>query len=297
MKEFKPYLKSKQRFIDKALKELLKKAAIPIALKKAMGYSLLAGGKRLRPALTLMVDDVFRKKYDCQHHPDIINLALSLECIHTYSLIHDDLPCMDDDDLRRGQPTCHVKFGEATAVLAGDALLTLAFELIGELTTRPQNAFKIISILARQAGGAGMVGGQVLDMLSEGKKISLNQMRTIHQLKTGALIEASVILPGIYQGVPEKTQQALLKYSQLIGIAFQIVDDILDVTGSSQALGKSINSDINNDKSTYVSLIGLDKSRQKVNSTIQKSKRALKAVEGDSRYLSALSDYIVSRNQ
>ena len=295
MKPFQAYFAAKQKLINQQLNKLLTKENIPQLLKKAMNYSLKAGGKRLRAALVLMVDDLFRQKFDDRHSKDILNIAVSLECIHTYSLIHDDLPCMDDDDLRRGKATCHIKFDEATAILAGDALLTMAFELIGRLQISPNNLRKIIKFLAKSAGASGMVGGQILDMQSENKKLSLAQMKKIHRLKTGALIEASVILPALFNDANKSELLSLKQYSQFIGMSFQIVDDILDITGTSEELGKTAKSDLTNNKSTYVSLLGLKKAQKKAVSVVKKSKVILNNIHLNTEYLASLSDYILDR--
>ena len=297
MLTFDNYYESKRRQVNEALKTLLKEEPAPVELKRAMNYSLLAGGKRLRPILCLMVDDVIQKKNQSRHHRDVMAMALTAECIHTYSLIHDDLPCMDDDDLRRGRPTCHMKFGEARAILAGDALLTYAFALLGRLQSPSgrSRCIQVIAKLAEAAGCSGMVGGQILDLESENKTISLKKLIRIHRLKTGALIEASVLLPLLYRGVSKNIIRHYQAYAEHIGIAFQIVDDILDVTASSKTLGKPAGSDKNNCKSTYVSLLGLKRAEKEAQKVISKAKAALGRLPGDTLYLEALSDYIQSR--
>ena len=294
MKSFEFYFSAKQKLINQKLNDLLDKKT-PYLLKRAVNHSLRAGGKRLRSVLVLMVDDLFRQQFNNRHSKDILNVALSLECIHTYSLIHDDLPSMDDDDLRRGKPTCHIKFGEATAILAGDALLTLAFELIGRLQTSSNVLREIIQFLAKSAGASGMVGGQILDVQNEDKKLNLSQMKKIHQLKTGALIEASVILPALFNKAKKSELSLLREYSKFIGLSFQIIDDVLDVTIPSDQLGKTAKSDLNNKKSTYVSLLGLDKAQKEANDFIKKSKYMLNDINRDTKYLASLSDYILHR--
>ena len=258
---FKQYYKSKQDTVNRQLKKLFVGKKIPKRLKEAIHYSLHAGGKRLRSVLCLMVDDVLRKQFHPNHHPDIYRLALSLECIHTYSLIHDDLPSMDNDDLRRGKPTCHIQYDEATATLAGDSLLTLAFELYGELekVKSIEVLKKLVLTLSSSSGAEGMVGGQMLDIeagesnvLNRPKHKLLADLRKIHMLKTGALIKASVLLPVHYH---RQKPNAFEKYANAIGMAFQIVDDILDVTSTSEILGKPAGSDVENRKLTYVSLL------------------------------------------
>ncbi len=265
-----------------------------------MTYSLSAGGKRVRPCLVLMVDDLLCGKLQSRHSPDIYRLATALECIHTYSLIHDDLPAMDDDDLRRGKPTCHVQYGEATAILAGDGLLTFAFELLSGIEKNTSRVASLVAALAENAGVRGMVGGQELDMEGEteasnrGKKIPLKSLQTIHRLKTGALIKVSVLLPALYSG---KTRYLpnLKTYGEQIGVAFQIADDILDATATTEALGKSAGSDVRNQKSTYVTHLGLDGARKAARTAVQMAKTALKKIPGPKEHLSALADYIISR--
>lgn len=297
MKDFESYFKSKRQRIEVEINRLLTKQPMPKRLKAAVNYSLKDGGKRLRSVLVLMVDDMFRGKFSHNgHSEDVLNLSLSLECIHTYSLIHDDLPCMDDDNLRRGKPTSHIQFDEATAVLTGDALLTLAFELVSRVKTKSDMVAKLITLLAKSAGGNGMVGGQMLDMQNK-KKISLRQMKKIHQLKTGALIESSILLPAILKKANSTEYLCLKTYSECIGIAFQIVDDILDVTQTSEVLGKPANSDIDNNKNTYVSLMGLEWARKEAFNIIDKSKASLKNIKRNTTYLSALGDYVLNRTE
>ena len=230
-------------------------------LYDAMYYSLLAGGKRIRPVLMLETCRL------CGGDPEqILPFAGAIEMIHTYSLIHDDLPCMDDDDLRRGRPTSHKVYGEATAVLAGDALLTAAFEwmLDPSVTLPPQQVLEAAGGLARAAGGRGMVGGQVLDMAGEGHAMGISEVEELQRLKTGALIRASAEMGCILAGGSEEQRAAVCRYAECLGLAFQIQDDILDVVGDETTLGKSVGSDARSEKNTFVTLKGLDECRRLV---------------------------------
>lgn len=223
------------------------------AVTEAMSYSLMAGGKRIRPALTLEFCRV------CGGDPvRALPLACGLEMIHTYSLIHDDLPCMDNDDLRRGKPSCHKAYGEATALLAGDGLLTLAFQTLLSADLPPQILREAGLVLARAAGVAGMIGGQVMDLANEGKTVDIDTLRQTDRLKTGALIRAAAALGCIASGGSAEQRAAADRYAQDIGLAFQIVDDILDRVGDTAALGKAVGSDAANAKCTYVTLLGLE---------------------------------------
>jgi len=224
----------------------------------AIKYALQGGGKRVRPSLLLECCRICGGDI-----ADALPFACAIECIHSYSLVHDDLPCMDDDDFRRGQPTAHKVFGEANALLAGDALLTLAFEAASDTKTSLNSDAKLSAIneLALAAGAAGMVGGQIIDLSSEGKKIDYNTLKRLHSKKTGALIKASAKIGAITACAPPDKLKACEDYGSKIGIVFQIIDDILDVTGSFEELGKPIGSDEQNEKSTYVTLFGVDKAR------------------------------------
>lgn len=227
-------------------------------LLEAMRYSLLDAGKRIRPILTLEF---------CRaaggNPEDAVPFACGVEMIHTYSLIHDDLPCMDDDDLRRGKPSCHVKFGEANALLAGDALQPLAFEtMLSGSSIRPDLTVRAASVLAHACGAAGMVGGQMIDLENEGKHVGLEELRVMDSGKTGAIIKAACVMGVIAADGSDELIAIAENYAENIGIAFQITDDILDVTSTAEVLGKPVESDIGNDKSTYVSLLGLEKARE-----------------------------------
>lgn len=240
------------------------------SLIEAMNYSLLAGGKRLRPVLTLAVCEMCGGRAE-----QVLPFACGVEMVHTYSLIHDDLPCMDDDDLRRGKPTSHKVFGEAMAVLAGDALLTGAFESLSQAELPPERVVQAVQCLASCAGCAGMVGGQVLDMDGEGHALSRQELETLQSLKTGALIQAAAELGCIGAGGSQAQRQAVAHYAQCLGRAFQIQDDILDVVSTSEALGKPVGSDVANDKSTFVGLLGLEECRALVEQLTQEAVEAL----------------------
>ncbi|MGN0519411.1 MAG: polyprenyl synthetase family protein [Candidatus Fimenecus sp.] len=263
-------------------------------VRDAMLYSLQNGGKRVRPMLTLAFCEV------CGGNPqNALPFACAVEMIHTYSLIHDDLPCMDDDDLRRGKPSCHKQFGEANALLAGDGLLTLAFETVTKAENiEPADIVRAVRVLSNLAGYAGMIGGQVIDLLSEEKTVDYDTLHRIDKLKTGALIKAAALLGCIAAGVTDETVlHAAAAYAENIGFAFQVVDDILDVTADTQTLGKPVGSDEKNEKSTFVKLLGLEKSRQLANDLTDSAVKALKTMRGDTSFLNAFAKALAVRNQ
>ncbi|MFT9056555.1 MAG: polyprenyl synthetase family protein [Ethanoligenens sp.] len=248
--------------VDEALDHYLPKEEGPQKrLFQAMRYSVMAGGKRIRPMLTLEFCRLCGGTEE-----QALPFACAVEMIHTYSLIHDDLPCMDDDDLRRGRPSCHIQFDYATALLAGDALLSLAFEtgLCNNMQSgvMPQNALRAFGLLAEASGGHGMVGGQMIDLLSEGKEIPLELLETMHRSKTGAMIRAAAVGGCILAGADESHIHAATAYAEKLGLAFQIMDDVLDVTGDSATLGKPAGSDLEKHTSTYVTHLGLETARQ-----------------------------------
>ena len=262
----------------------------------AMRYSLLGGGKRIRPVLVLEFCRI------CGGDEQIaLPFACAVEMIHTYSLIHDDLPCMDDDDMRRGRPSNHKVFGEDTALLAGDALLTMAFEtMLSDESVRlagAQRAAKAAGCLARAAGAHGMVGGQVIDLMSEGRSISLETLKKMDEGKTGALILASAQMGCVLAGADDKQIQAAESYARAIGLAFQIVDDILDVTGDAQTLGKPIGSDSGNNKCTYVSLMGLENAEKTVEELTAAAVEALSGLGGEAGYLISLAKKLAARKK
>jgi geranylgeranyl diphosphate synthase type II len=262
---------------------------------KAMRYSLFAGGKRIRPILALAAAEALHAETD-----PLLPVACALECIHTYSLIHDDLPAMDNDDLRRGKPTCHVVFGEAAAILAGDGLLSFAFELLSHPDARqsisPEDQLRMIRLIAHAIGPVGMVGGQSLDLAAEGQTIPFEQLRLIHGYKTGALITASVQAGAIFGRGDEKQFAALSRYGIQIGLAFQIVDDLLDVEGSTEDLGKTAGADAQRNKATYPAFFGVAKTKIMAKEAVDEAVAALEVFDAQAEPLRALARYIYQRN-
>ena len=261
-------------------------------LYDAATYSLLLGGKRIRPFLLNSFYKLCGGEKDGSQ-----GFELAIECIHTYSLIHDDLPCMDDDDMRRGQPSCHKKFGEANALLAGDALLTVAWDFASSFYgPKPENILKGIRFLSRYAGMDGMIGGQTIDLMYENKTADIETLREICSLKTGALIIAACEIGCILANADENKTNAAKSYAENLGLAFQIVDDILDVVGNEEKLGKPIHSDIENNKSTFVSLLGIEKCRELVSELTDKAKSALDVFGETANELKELADYLCNRD-
>ncbi len=289
------YLEERCRIVDKALGGFLPTAKTrPATIHEAMRYSVFAGGKRLRPILCLASAEACGGNYEAALAP-----AAAVECIHTYSLIHDDLPCMDDDDLRRGMPTSHVKFGEGVAVLAGDALLTIAFEILAQVKATPRyDIGKFITELAVMSGSRHLIGGQVLDLEGEGSDVTLNatQLKYIHESKTAALLTASIRLGGMTANATPAQLEALTIYGRSLGLAFQVIDDILDVTQTSEKLGKSAGKDEAKAKSTYPALFGLDKSRKEAARLTRKALEALKPFGRKGARLSDLAHYLLDRD-
>lgn len=288
--------------VDAAMEKLLAATPdLPESIRKAMRYSLFAGGKRLRPTLVL-------EAAECcgLNAKKALKTAAALEMIHTYSLIHDDLPAMDDDDLRRGKPTNHKVFGEAMAILAGDGLLTKAFEAAAEnaadLKLKGKETAELIRLIAYGAGGEGMVGGQVADLAAEGmsKKMSKGAaarvLEAVHRRKTGALIVASLDAGAVMAGASESKRDALRSYGECIGLAFQIADDVLDVVGDKKKLGKR-GSDRDNDKLTYASLYGVDGARAKARALVEMAHAHLKGFGKKAETLHELADYIITRDK
>ena len=251
----------------------------PAGLVQAMRYAVLDGGKRLRPMLALAAFEAVSPGANASEAGAALRAACAVELIHAYSLVHDDMPCMDNDVLRRGKPTVHVKFGEAGALLAGDALQALAFELLtpddGSVPLAVQG--RLCAVLARAAGSTGMAGGQAIDLASVGLPLDEPALRHMHQLKTGALLHASVMLGAVCGQASDAAQQALSDYGHAIGLAFQVVDDVLDVTADTAALGKTAGKDADNDKPTYVSLLGLEASQRLAKDLLAQAHAALKA--------------------
>jgi geranylgeranyl diphosphate synthase type II len=286
------YLARQQHRVDEALRQWVpEESAPPESIHKAMRYSLFAGGKRLRPILCMAAAEAV-----CDSPSGIESAACTLELIHTYSLIHDDLPALDNDDLRRGLPTCHKVFGDAMAILAGDALLTLAFQVLAQLSSPPGIRTRLIEELAVSAGTVGgMIGGQVSDLEGEGQRPDATLLETIHRAKTGALLKASLRMGGIYAGADADQLNALACYGEHIGLAFQIVDDVLDVEQSSEALGKTAGKDAQQKKITFPAVYGLERSRQMAEDERMAAHLALRPLDERAERLRELADYIVRR--
>lgn len=261
-------------------------------LSEAMVYSALNGGKRLRPILVYATGVCFGQSLDV-----LDAIATSIECVHCYSLIHDDLPAMDNDKLRRGKPTCHIAFGEATAILAGDALLTLAFELLAKPSTiAATNQLKIIQLLAYHSGAEGMCAGQSLDLLAEGEKISSEALEQIHRLKTGALIKASVMMGALGAGCnDQQTLNTLEQFANRIGLAFQLQDDLLDIIGNTKNLGKNTGQDISMQKATYAILFGIEATEQKIQLLMNEAIALLQSLSKNTVFLEELCRYLQLR--
>ncbi len=296
MLDYKAYLTAKVERINDALDAILASSERPDRLLEAMSYALMAGGKRIRPVLCLAAAEAVDG--DPQ---EAMPAACALEMIHTYSLIHDDLPAMDDDDLRRGQPTCHRAFDEATAILAGDALLTLAFQMLSSMAiTNPQQAtrwLRVIQLIAQAAGYCGMIQGQMLDMTSEGCRLSLAELKSIHRLKTGALIEASVCSGAELAGTNSSHIQMLKRYAENIGLAFQVTDDILNVEGDPKVMGKAAGTDQRRQKNTYPSLLGLQESKDFAAELVENALQELEAFDHKAEPLRAIARYVLNRNR
>ncbi|MGK2955406.1 MAG: polyprenyl synthetase family protein [Solirubrobacterales bacterium] len=259
-------------------------------LDEAMRYSLLAGGKRIRPVLCLATAKSLG--HDIEPY---LGLAAALEMVHTYSLVHDDLPAMDDDDLRRGQPTSHIKYGEAVAILAGDGLFAEAVRLMASVESNPARVLEAVQLLTSATGVEGMVGGQYVDVTATG--IDADGLRHLHSLKTGRLIRVSVETPLAFAGVDPAEREPYHRFASELGILFQIVDDILDVTGTDDALGKPQGSDERHGKVTYVSLYGLQEAKDLASQSHQQAVSALADVDGETDYLNRVADYIYTREQ
>ena len=297
MSNFKNQLEQYKVLIDNSLMNYVSKPEFDEKrVYEAMEYAFTGGGKRIRPILTL--------EFCRLCGMDISNalpFACAVEMIHCYSLVHDDLPCMDDDALRRGKPSCHIAYGEAYALLAGDGLLTLAFETMLKnyegSSVLPQNSARAALELAKQAGYCGMIGGQTVDIASEGKAISLETLKLMHSLKTGALISAACKIGCIIAGASEEKIAAAEEYAKNIGLAFQITDDVLDAVGDTAQLGKTVGSDEAKNKTTFVSLMGVEKSLEIARELTEKAKNELEIFGGDSAFLCELADYLAKRDK
>lgn len=289
--------KRKTLLVEKALQQVLpKESTKPATIHRAMRYSLLAGGKRLRPLLCLAAAEACSK--DIGIVKKVLPIACALECLHTYSLIHDDLPAMDDDDLRRGKPTCHKVFGEGMAILAGDALLTKSFELLSQI--KPPKRYPLSQFLREMSVAAGsqqLISGQVADLEAEGKKVTLADVRFVHERKTGAMIVLSLRLGGMMANATPKQLKSLTDFGKALGLAFQIVDDILDVTQSSQQLGKSAGKDLTAKKATYPAVIGLEASQKEAAKLTAKAHQALKIFGIRGTKLQSLAEQLLTRGK
>jgi geranylgeranyl diphosphate synthase type II len=290
--DLKRYLVARQKEVDRTLDRFLPKAAVaPTTIHKAMRYSLFAGGKRLRPILCLAAAEACGGKTAAA-----LPHACAVECIHTYSLIHDDLPSMDNDDLRRGRPTCHKVFGDGIAILAGDALLTIAFEIATK--AKPVSRYQVRDVfreIAAAAGSRKLIAGQVADLEAEGRRITRAQVRSIHENKTAALLTTSVRLGAMSANATSKQLRAITAFGRALGLAFQVIDDILDVTQTSEKLGKSAGKDLAAQKATYPAVIGLEKSRVEARRLTRQAHSALESLGEKAVVLRDLADYLLSR--
>jgi len=297
--EIKPYLEKQRILVENGLSNYMLKSEGHFARHiDSMRYSLFVGGKRLRPILCLAAAKAINPEINIDK--SVLPIACALECIHTYSLIHDDLPAMDDDDLRRGKPTNHKIFGEAAAILAGDGLLTFAFELLSspEYSEIPcDSRLRIINVIANAAGPNGMVGGQSLDIASEGQDVSFSTLKTIHKSKTGALITASLRVGAIAAGAKNAQEKAFTDFGEYIGLAFQIADDMLNVESTTAVLGKKVGSDSERGKATYPALFGIDKVKIMAQDAVNKALDSLADFHDDCEPLRELAKYIINRRK
>jgi geranylgeranyl diphosphate synthase type II len=292
--DLKNFLEHKTASVNRALDKFLPRATTkPATIHKAMRYSLFAGGKRMRPAVLLAAAEACGGS-----EKDAMPLACAVECIHTYSLIHDDLPAMDNDDFRRGKPTNHKVFGEGIAVLAGDALLTQAFEIAAQCKGWPRYSHRdIVLEIAKASGSLQLIAGQVADLEGEGKKISAPQLKYIHERKTSALLCCSVRLGGMSANCTAAQLKALTDFGYNVGLAFQIIDDILDITQTTEQLGKTAGKDTAAQKATYPSIVGMEKSRALAKQLTNRAFAALKIFKGKAVALEALADYLLRREK
>lgn len=289
------YFEARRRQIDAWLDRLLPSETVPPReIHRAMRYSVFAGGKRLRPILTLATGESFGAPEEW-----LLPVGCALEMIHTYSLIHDDLPAIDNDDVRRGKPTCHKVFGEALAILAGDALFTRAFQTLADVPVSREfleRKIRLISEIARAAGTVGgMVGGQVMDILAEDQPVDAAQLDEIHRAKTGALIRASVRAGALFTDATDEELHIVTQYADHIGLAFQIIDDVLDLTASTDQLGKTAGKDLQTGKATYPRLYGLDASRARARQLIEAAITTVKQLSRDTRRLQDIARFILHR--
>lgn len=293
---FKEYLGMGKKMVEDGIDKYLEELTYPEVIAEGMKYAVLNGGKRLRPILLFMTLDILGSKKE-----EGLATAAAIEMIHSYSLVHDDLPALDNDDYRRGKLTTHKKFGEAEGILIGDALLTHAFYILTEKNSylSPEKIVEIVKLTSSYAGINGMIGGQMVDIASEGKKIDLETLKYIHANKTGKLIKLPVEVACVIAGASKEERATLIKYSELIGLAFQIKDDILDIEGDFETIGKPVGSDLALDKSTYPSILGMEESKRLLNETIEEAKAIVKNKFGEERsqILLDLADYIGNRDK
>ena len=297
MSDFQVYLKEKTDFFETELKKELKELSYPETIAKGMEYATLNGGKRLRPFLLFITLELLNQNIEKG-----IKSAIALEMIHSYSLVHDDLPALDNDDYRRGKLTTHKVFGEAEGILIGDSLLTYAFYVLSQKNLKflsSEQIVKIISKTSEYAGINGMIGGQMIDIESENRKIDLETLKYIHIHKTGKLIKLPIEIACIIANVEKDKKEVLEEYADLIGLAFQVKDDILDVEGTFEDLGKPVGSDIDLHKATYPSILGIEESKKILNNTVEKAKQIIKNKFGDEKgkVLISLADFIKDRNK
>lgn len=295
---FSQWMQHKVSHTETVLESVLPQAAsLPERLHQAMRYSVLGGGKRVRACLVYAAGEASLAKtnIDSARQAALDLAAAAVELVHAYSLVHDDLPCMDNDTLRRGKPTVHVQFDEATAMLVGDALQPLAFSLLAKMPVAPALVVQAIQILGNAIGSTGMVGGQAIDCENVGNNLSLDSLQQMHSMKTGALLRASVLLGGVVAGASSPTRKSLEEYAQPMGLGFQVMDDILDVTSSTATLGKKVGQDAAYGKPTYVSLLGLEPSKALLESLLQQARDAILPLGSAAISLYGMANFIVQR--
>ena len=290
------YLKNKTQQVNVAIEEIFHNSQPSEPIVAAMKYSMMAEGKRIRPILCLAAAEAAGGKPQV-----VLPAACALEMVHTYSLIHDDLPAMDNDDLRRGKPTSHIAFDEATAILAGDALLTLAFQVLSSVQVSGENQasgwLKVIQMISTAAGYQGMIRGQMLDMAAEGQDLTVEELKSMHALKTGALIEASLLCGAWLSNAQQYQVESLKTYARNIGLAFQVTDDILNVEGNPKEMGKAVGTDQLREKSTYPALLGIGPSKKFAENLVDAALKALEVFDKKADPLRALATYIIERNR
>ena len=297
MNDFQVYLKEKTNFFETELKKELQELSYPETIAKGMEYAILNGGKRLRPFILFATLELLNQNIEKG-----VKSAIALEMIHSYSLVHDDLPALDNDDYRRGKLTTHKVFGEAEGILIGDSLLTYAFYILSQKNLKFLSSEQIVNIISKTseyAGINGMIGGQMIDIESENKKIDLETLKYIHSHKTGKLIKLPIEIACIIANVEKDKKEVLEKYANLIGLAFQVKDDILDVEGTFEELGKPVGSDVDLHKATYPSILGMEESKKILNDTVEKAKEIIKNKFGEEKgkNLISLADFIKNRNK